>query len=208
MKYSILIVYIFFLDGSIGMAQEIRKINAVRTDHSPKIDGQLDDRAWKEIIPASDFIEFKPVPGRVETKDRRTEVKIVYDNTAIYIGARMYDTPDSVFREVLTRDNLSNSDFLGIVFDTYLDRINAFGFYVSSTGTQFDARYSNSGNEDKNWDAVGDSQVKIDSLGLPFERSNLLRMNPPGPSHKHPLQHLRILITNPFQSFTCNFLLR
>ena len=130
------------------MAQEIRKINAVRTDHSPKIDGQLDDRAWKEIIPASDFIEFKPVPGRVETKDRRTEVKIVYDNTAIYIGARMYDTPDSVFREVLTRDNLSNSDFLGIVFDTYLDRINAFGFYVSSTGTQFDARYSNSGNFD------------------------------------------------------------
>ena len=95
------------------MAQEIRKINAVRKDHSPKIDGQLDDRAWKEIIPASDFIEFKPVPGRVETKDRRTEVKIVYDNTAIYIGARMYDTPDSVFREVLTRDNLSNSDFLG-----------------------------------------------------------------------------------------------
>ena len=169
MKLSFLIIYIFFLSWSIGIAQEVRKFNAVRTDYSPKIDGQLDDRIWKETIPASDFTEFKPVPGRVETKDRRTEVRIVYDNTAIYIGARMYDTPDSVFREVLTRDNLSNSDFLGIVFDTYLDRINAFGFYVSSTGTQFDARYSNSGNEDKNWDAVWDSQVKIDSLGWTAE---------------------------------------
>ncbi len=155
--------------GNICDAQEIRKFNAVRTDYSPKIDGELDDRIWKEITPASNFIEFKPVPGRLEAQDRRTEVKIVYDNTAIYIGARMYDQADSVFREVMPRDNLANSDFLGIIFDTYHDRINAFGFYVTSTGTQFDAKYSNSGNEDSNWNAVWDSQVKIDSLGWTAE---------------------------------------
>lgn len=94
---------------------------------------------------------------------------IVYDNSAIYIGARMYDEPDSVVSEVVTRDNLGSSDFLGIVFDTYLDRINAFGFYVNSTGAQFDAKYSQSGREDISWDAVWDSQVKIDSLGWTAE---------------------------------------
>ena len=169
MKFRVIIAGFFWLFGIVCEAQEVRKFNAVRTDHSPKIDGDLDDRVWKETKPASNFIEFKPLPGRVETEERRTEVKIVYDNTAIYIGARMYDEPDSIFREVMPRDNLANSDFLGIVFDTYLDRINAFGFYVSSTGTQFDAKYSNSGNEDNNWDAVWDSQVKIDSLGWTAE---------------------------------------
>ena len=81
----------------------------------------------------------------------------------------MYDEPDSVVSEVVTRDNLGSSDFLGIVFDTYLDRINAFGFYVNSTGAQFDAKYSQSGREDISWDAVWDSQVKIDSLGWTAE---------------------------------------
>ncbi len=169
MRFRIIIAGFFCLIGSICEAQEHRKFNAVRTDHSPKIDGELDDRVWKETKPASDFIEFKPLPGRLEPRERRTEVKIVYDNTAIYIGARMYDVPDSIFRELMPRDNLNNSDFLGIVFDTYLDRINAFGFYVSSTGTQFDAKYSNSGNEDKNWNAVWDSQVRTDSLGWTAE---------------------------------------
>lgn len=169
MKFS-LILFIFFLAFVYSSeAQETRKYGAERTDHSPKIDGVLNDRVWKEIKPASGFIEFKPVPGRVEAQDRRTEIKIAYDNTAIYIGARIYEEPDSVFREIMPRDNLANSDYIGIVFDTYLDRINAFGFYVTSTGTQFDAKYSNSGNEDRNWDAVWDSQVKIDSLGWTAE---------------------------------------
>lgn len=169
MKFRLILFSFFLVFVYSSEAQETRKFAAVRTDHSPKIDGILTDQVWKEIKPASGFIEFKPVPGRVETQDRRTEVRIAYDNTAIYIGARMYDEPDSVFREIMPRDNLDNSDFIGIIFDTYLDRINAFGFYVTSTGTQFDAKYSNSRNEDRNWDAVWDSQVKIDSLGWTAE---------------------------------------
>lgn len=169
MKFSFVLFVFFIVLSTTSFTQEIRKFNAQRTEHSPKIDGELSDRAWKELKPATGFTEFKPVPGRAEPQNHRTEVKIVYDNTAIYIAARMYDEPDSIFRELMPRDNLANSDFIGIVFDTYLDRINAFGFYVSATGTQFDAKYSNSGNEDNNWNAVWDSQVKIDSLGWSAE---------------------------------------
>ncbi len=169
MKLRVIITSIFCLIAGMCEAQEVKSFSAVRTENSPKIDGVLNDLVWKETVAASGFIEFKPLPGRMDRHDRRTEIKIVYDNTAIYIGARMYDEPDSVFREIMTRDNLANSDFIGIVFDTYLDRINAFGFYVTSTGTQFDAKYSNSRREDNNWDAVWDSQVKIDSLGWTAE---------------------------------------
>ena len=169
MKFGWIGVIVFVILGNFCVAQEVKKFTAVRTDNSPKIDGILNDRVWTEVKAASGFTEFKPVPGRIESHDRRTEVKIVYDNSAIYIGARMYDEPDSIVREVVTRDQLGNSDFLGIVFDTYLDRINAFGFYVNSTGAQFDAKYSQSGREDVSWDAVWDSQVKIDSLGWTAE---------------------------------------
>ena len=167
MKFRLIVFFLFYLTCYGAEAQETKKYDAVRIENPLKIDGVLDDRAWKEAKIATDFIEFKPVPGRIDSK--KTEVKIVYDNSAIYIGARMYDEADSIFREIMPRDNLSNSDFIGVVFDTYLDRINAFGFYVTSTGTQFDAKYSNSGNEDNSWDAVWDSQVKIDSLGWTAE---------------------------------------
>ena len=169
MKFGWVLILVFGLLGNCCFAQEIKKFTAVRTEYSPKIDGILNDQIWNEVKAASGFIEFKPISGRIESYDRRTEVKIVYDNSAIYIGARMYDEPDSVVSEVVTRDNLGSSDFLGIVFDTYLDRINAFGFYVNSTGAQFDAKYSQSGREDISWDAVWDSQVKIDSLGWTAE---------------------------------------
>lgn len=169
MKFVVIIVIFFRALVGICEAQEIKKFSALRTENTPKIDGVLNDRVWKEAVAASGFIEFKPLPGRPVSEDRRTEVKIVYDNLAIYVAARMYDEPDSIVREIVTRDQLNNSDFIGIIFDTYLDRINAFGFYVNSTGSQFDAKYSKSGNEDSNWNAVWDSQVKIDSLGWTAE---------------------------------------
>ncbi len=150
-------------------AQEVKKMNAVRTETSPKVDGILDDEVWKQAVSAKGFIELRPVPGRLERENNRTEVKIIYDNSAIYIAAWMFDSPDSIAREVVTRDQVGNSDFIGIIFDTYLDRINALGFFVTAAGSQFDAKYSQTGDEDSNWNAVWDSAVKIDSLGWTAE---------------------------------------
>jgi len=154
---------------NLCIAQEIKKINALRTETAPKIDGMLDDEVWGQAIVATDFADLRPVPGTIESRDKRTEVKILYDNSAIYISARMYDNPDSIARELVTRDKLGNSDFIGIIFDTYLDRINGLGFYVTAAGSQYDAKYSQTGNEDDNWNAVWDSEVKIDKLGWTAE---------------------------------------
>jgi hypothetical protein len=75
MKFRIIIAGFFWVFGSICEAQEVRKFNAVRTDHSPKIDGELDDRVWKETKPASNFIEFKPLPGRLEPRRKKNRSK-------------------------------------------------------------------------------------------------------------------------------------
>ncbi|HCN82842.1 MAG TPA: hypothetical protein DIT07_04375 [Sphingobacteriaceae bacterium] len=154
----------------IKTTQEVKTTTAVRTEHPPKIDGILDDEVWRNVPIATDFIEQRPTPGKHEKNENRTEIKIIYDNNAIYVAAHMYDEkPDSIARELTTRDRIANSDFLGIIFDTYYDKINALGFYVTTAGTQFDAKYSGSGNEDENWNAVWESGTKIDKTGWTAE---------------------------------------
>ena len=146
-----------------------RKLSAQRTTAAPKIDGILDDVVWNGVPVATDFIEFRPVPGRLEAKEGRTEIKFLYDDYAIYVSARMYDKPDSVVHELVSRDQIGNADFLGIVLDTFLDGVNGYGFYVTAAGVQFDAKYSNSENEDSNWNAVWESAVILDDLGWTAE---------------------------------------
>ena len=154
---------------NLASAQEVKKLVATSTEQPPKIDGMLDDEVWKNAPIATGFIELRPVPGIKERDDRRTEVKIIYDNSAVYVSARMFDNPDSIAHEIVTRDQVGNADFIGIIFDTYLDGINANGFYVTAAGSQFDAKYSENGNEDENWNAVWESEVKLDKLGWTAE---------------------------------------
>lgn len=160
------------LSATLSFAQGTvpkKRLQAQRTSVSPKIDGLLDDAVWEKAPIATDFIENKPVPGRVEPKEGRTEIRILYDDYAIYVAARMYDKPDSVVHELVSRDNIGNADFIGIVFDTFLDGVNGNGFFVTAAGVQFDAKYSLIGDEDPNWNAVWESHVKIDDKGWTAE---------------------------------------
>lgn len=142
-----------------------KQLKATRTNIAPKIDGNLNDDVWSAAPIATDFIELRPVPGRVEPQSRKTEVKFLYDDFAIYISARMTDKRDSIVHELVNRDNIGNADFVGIVFDTFLDGVNGYGFFVTSAGVQFDAKYSLIGGEDPNWNAVWESHVSIDDTG-------------------------------------------
>jgi hypothetical protein len=171
MKYLLISLSLLFY-SALTFAQNStaqKKLPAKRTSSSPKIDGLLDDAEWKDVPIATGFIENNPTPGRVETGNRRTEVKFLYDDNAIYIAARMYANPDSVARELVSRDQIGNADFFGIFLDPFLDRINGNGFFVTASGTQFDAKYSQVGGEDPNWNAVWESEVNIDKQGWTVE---------------------------------------
>lgn len=156
------------------MAQEpAKKLVAVKTTTPPKIDGLLDDEIWKNIPIATDFVENSPKAGLHETAENRTEVKIMYDDDAVYIGARMFETSaKKVAHELVNRDNVGTSDFMGVVLDTYHDGINAVGFYVTAAGVQFDAKYApnpNGNTEDASWNAVWISKAHIDEQGWTCE---------------------------------------
>ena len=97
----------------------------------------LDEAAWREALPATDFIQNRPNPGPHEKHP--TEVRMLYDDAAIYMGAVMHDvSPDSILRELTARDNFGNTDFIGIFLDTYHDQLNGYGFFVTTGGVQMD----------------------------------------------------------------------
>ena len=137
-----------------------RQLQAVRISTPPKLDGVLDDAVWQTAPVANQFYELEPTPGRPEKHP--TEVRILYDDAAIYVGAIMHDvSQDSVLRELSLRDNIGNSDFFGVVFDTYHDKLNGYEFIVTSGGVQVDARLSPANGEDKDWNAVWDSRTSL-----------------------------------------------
>ncbi|MFL5762588.1 MAG: DUF5916 domain-containing protein [Bacteroidia bacterium] len=158
----ILLLLIVVLSFRLG-AQEKKILHAERVSSAPHIDGVLDDEAWKSAAPGENFIQRAPKPG--EASKKKTEVRIIYDDVAVYVGAMMYDNhPDSVLHELSERDNEANADLFGLILDTYNDDLNGYGFFITAAGVQIDARYSSNG-QDFNWNAVWQSQVKVNSEG-------------------------------------------
>ncbi|MBL7741966.1 MAG: carbohydrate binding family 9 domain-containing protein [Chitinophagaceae bacterium] len=154
---------------------QYKSIQAVKISQPPKIDGLLDDSVWQNVTPATGFIQNYPSYG--QQASQRTEVKITYDNSAIYIGAYLYDDPSLIRKQLTARDEEQQSDldFFSVFLDTYNDHQNGFQFLVTSSNVQTDARlspnYTIEEGEygDKTWDAVWDSKVSIAADGWMVE---------------------------------------
>ena len=148
-------------------------LTAKRINDHIKIDGILDEPSWKTAPEACKFIALKPAPFKEEIPANATHVYIMYDNEGIYIGGQLNESKkDSISSELLGRDGFGSNDFLGVVFDTYQDKLNAFEYFVTPLGEQMDAKVSpnnNGNNEDFSWNAVWQSAAKINDHGWTFE---------------------------------------
>lgn len=174
MKLRTIICLSLLLSGS-QLYSQVKTLQAVKITQAPKIDGDLDDAAWKDVPVATDFIESYPTFGLKASQ--KTEVKVVYDNSAIYVGAYLYDNPKLIRRQITARDGeqQSDADYFSVFFDTYNDHQNGFQFLVTSANVQTDARlapnlpvgFGEYG--DKTWDAVWESKVSIKQDGWVVE---------------------------------------
>ncbi|NCT75689.1 MAG: carbohydrate binding family 9 domain-containing protein [Chitinophagaceae bacterium] len=163
------------LCGIAALLAQPRSLPSVKTNQPPRIDGDLSDAVWQLAPVATDFIQNFPNVGKQASQ--RTEVRVVYDNTAIYIGAYLYDDPALIRRQITARDEeqLKDLDYFSVFFDTYNDHQNGFQFLATSSNVQTDARlapnltlgYGEYG--DKTWDAVWDSKVSIKEDGWVVE---------------------------------------
>ncbi|MEN8122801.1 MAG: DUF5916 domain-containing protein, partial [Bacteroidota bacterium] len=165
--------FLFTLIGILNLADlsaqdSIKKISTVRISNPPKIDAVLDDDCWKNVPIAKDFVQLRPYNGKKASLS--SEVKIVYDDKAIYIAAMLLDNhPDSIMKQYTPRDGFGSSDMFGVYIDPYNNGINAFGFFVTPVNVQVDKKGQENGPEDKNWDAVWKSETKIVDNGWVVE---------------------------------------
>src|SRR6266550_6630319 len=142
---------------------------AVRRDGNIVLDGDLNEDAWQKVAAITGFTQSYPGPGARPTNP--TEVKVLYDDAALYVGVRMFDAhPDSIAAQLARRDASGiYSDWIQVVVDSYRDRRTGFGFAVNPKGVKKDIYISNDVDEDTNWDAVWDVATRIDSVGWQAE---------------------------------------
>lgn len=146
------------------MAQSVKKtFKTYRVERAPRIDGKLDDIAWQNVEPAKDFRQREPYQD--VNPSQPSEVKIVYDDEAIYVAAKLYDSsPDSILKELSIRDQYGNTDWFSVHFDTFHDLQNRFEFGVTAAGVQFDEKTNA-----ETFDVVWESEVRITTDGWNVE---------------------------------------
>jgi hypothetical protein len=134
------------------------------------IDGNLNETHWQTAPVAKDFFMFAPDNGKEVAKGKDTEVKILYDNEAIYIGAVLFDPePNKILKELTQRDDQGTSDNFGVFINGFNDGQQDFRFFCTASGTQLDCLATDTNGEDFSWDAIWSSKSKITDKGWVVE---------------------------------------
>jgi hypothetical protein len=132
------------------------------------LDGRLDESAWAASTPAAGFRQSEPNEGLPATQP--TEVRILYDEAALYIGARMFDSLGArgVRTYLSRRDQQEDGDYLEIIFDTFHDHTGRTEFQINPSGVKTDAGQASS-SADPSWDPIWEAATAIDTLGWTAE---------------------------------------
>ena len=111
---------------------------------------------------ATDFIMFEPDNGKQISENKKTEVKVLYDNDGVYIGVRLYDDePSKILKEITERDDFGTTDAFGVFINGFNDGQQDFRFFVTAAGGQLDCIATEQTGEDFSWNAIWSSKAKI-----------------------------------------------
>ncbi|MBI4539119.1 MAG: carbohydrate binding family 9 domain-containing protein [Gemmatimonadetes bacterium] len=146
------------------------EVHAVPIEASIVVDGRLDEAAWAQAEPITQFVQAQPSTGYPATE--QTVVRVLYDRDHLYIGAMCYDSrPDHLIIPSLEQDyETHDSDAFGVTLDTYLDRRNAFMFIVNPGGAVKDGQiFDNSRNYNLAWEGVIKLKTAVQDSGWTVE---------------------------------------
>lgn len=160
----VLLLSPFAFPAQNGTHESVQVVQALRTSGKIELDGVLNDEVWAEASPATEFTQRDPDEGRPQTE--RTELRVAYDDSAIYFGVRLFDSdPQKIVRRLSRRDNYSDADTFTVYLDPHHDHLTGALFEVSAAGVQRDAIISNDVFTDYSWEGVWESAVRIDDAG-------------------------------------------
>ena len=142
---------------------------AVHRNGAILLDGKLDEPAWRAAQPITEFTQFDPDEGKPASQ--RTEVRFLFDDEALYVGAKMFDTmgPRGVTTRLVRRDATFDSDFLQIVIDAYHDHLSRAFFEVNPSGSKSDNIGIGTSCCDPSWDPIWEAVTRVDNDGWTAE---------------------------------------
>ncbi|MDI6766805.1 MAG: DUF5916 domain-containing protein [Bacteroidota bacterium] len=161
MKQFLFIIFYGIFTFTMFSGDNSREVHAVRTANPPKMDGFINEEVWNLANPAKDFIQRDPYEGMPASE--QTEIRILYDDEALYFGCMFYDSePDKIVARLTRRDNEIESDRGSIRIDSYHDNRTCYEFTFNAAGVKVDIlQYDDGNNEDESWDPVWELQTRI-----------------------------------------------
>ena len=145
-----------------------------------RVAGELTAEVWDSVPPTGGFMQREPSDGAAPSQ--RTEFRVAYDVSTLFVKVRAFDTePEKIITYLTRRDSDSPGDWLRVLIDSYHDKRTAYEFGVNPSGVKMDRYWFNDNNRDDSWDAVWDVSVSRDAAGwsaefrIPFSQ---LRFNP------------------------------
>jgi hypothetical protein len=169
-KFPLFLLLLSLLLPSRTLAVELE---AVRVKQGPKIDGILSDPVWQSAVPFADFRMVEPQPNQDPTE--KTELRILYDDSALYIGVLCYDSePGRIAANSMAHDSGGtehgmgyggpqqgpSDDIVRVLLDPFLDQRTAYVFYVNPRGARSEGLVSG-GEASLNWDGIWEAKSRI-----------------------------------------------
>jgi hypothetical protein len=127
------------LDGQTSSSHQRYRVEAVRVETGPALDGVLDDEVWQRATVVSEFFQQEPDEGAPASE--RTEVRLIYDERNIYIGVHAYSAdPGAVVATEMRRDSdrILDEDNFQVIFDTFRDSRSGYIFVTNPLGAKLE----------------------------------------------------------------------
>lgn len=134
-----------------------------------RLDGVLDEPVWQQAQPATRFWQYAPL-DRVPATEH-TEVRVVQDERALYVGVICHDSnPKGIVALDMRRDApLSNDDYVGIYLDTYHDHRNFYYFSTNVLGTRRDGIVTDARSYNTAWNGIWEVKTQVTETGWTAE---------------------------------------
>jgi hypothetical protein len=130
-----------------------KAVQIARTATRPTIDGVLDDAVWANAARIDNLHQVNPVEYAAPSE--RTEIYLLYDDDALYVGARMFTPPGQLTARVMRQGaSITQEDSLFVTLDPFNTRRGGYFFGLNAHGVRFDGLYRNVSEYYSDWDSI------------------------------------------------------
>jgi hypothetical protein len=139
--------------GTISAAAGDKRVVITRAATPPVIDGKLDDAVWATATPFDDFHQVNP--QEYAPASERTEIRLLYDDDALYVAAKLYQPPDEITAHVLRQNaSITGDDTLFVTIDPFNSRRAGYFFGINPNAVRYDGLYRNVSEYYTDWDSI------------------------------------------------------